>query len=66
MTVGVRGIPYDIVEVAMRLVEEECGGGGGGGGGGGSCEESGTLFTGPNDVKTYHHVINHNYVYLGL
>ena len=61
MTVGVRGIPYDIVEVAMRLVEEECGGGGGGGGG--SCEESGTR---PNDVKTYHHAINHNYVYLGL
>ena len=56
MTVGVRGIPYDIVEVAMRLVEEECGGGGGGGGGG-SCEESGILFTGPNDVKTYHHTI---------
>ena len=48
----------------MRLVEEECGGGGRGGGG--SCEESGTLFIRPNDVKTNHHVINHNYVYQGL
>ena len=40
--------------------------GGSVGGGGWSCEESGTLFTGPNNVKKYYHVINYNYVYLGL
>ena len=56
MTVEVRGIPYDFVEVAMRLGVWRRR----------SCEESGTLFTGPNDVKTYYDILNHNYVYLGL